>query len=73
MGFNFNRDSFWERVVIELNNRKISQAKLANQIDISYGRLRNWIYKSYIPDAYTACEIAETLGVTVEYLVKGSA
>ena len=65
------RNIFWERVIIQIKDQNTTQLKLATLIGISYQRLRNWIYRNYIPDAVTACEIAENLGTTVEYLVWG--
>ena len=65
------REVFWDRIVNELKSRKITQVNFSRLMGISYDRLRNWIYKNYIPDAITACEMAECLGVTVEFLVRG--
>lgn len=65
------RHVFWQRVIRELKRKNTTQIKLAQLTGISYERLKNWIYKNYIPDAVTACEIAENLGTTVEYLVWG--
>ena len=65
------KDIFWERILRELKSQKMSQVQFSRHMGISYERLRNWIYKNYIPDAVTACEMAECLGVTVEFLVRG--
>ena len=51
---------------------KISQEKFAEYIGLTVRTLWGWIYHNRIPDAATACSIAEALGVTVEYLVRGT-
>ena len=65
------KDPFWQRVQALLKAHKIGQDKLADYIQINPNTLRGWIYKNRIPDAYTACDIADALGTTVEYLVRG--
>jgi len=62
---------FWDRVKDLLRTRKITQRQLAVLTGLSYSTLKFWICYGYSPDVDTACEIAETLGVSVEYLVKG--
>ena len=66
------KDSFWVRTKYLLKTHKISQRKLAGYIGIPPGTLLNWIYRDLIPDARTACAIAEGLGVTVEFLIRGT-
>jgi transcriptional regulator with XRE-family HTH domain len=41
-------------------------------LGVPAGTFWSWIYRNDIPDARTACAIAESLGVTVEYLVRGT-
>ena len=62
---------FWERAKKLSRALKISQEQLAAQINVSYGTLRYWICYGYLPDAETTCDMADLLGVTVEYLVRG--
>jgi transcriptional regulator with XRE-family HTH domain len=66
------RISFWSRVKEELKAHRYSQKDLAEYAGIALQTLRGWIHYGRIPDAVTACSIAEALGVTVEYLVRGS-
>jgi len=66
------KDPFWVRTRYLLKTHKISQHKFAGYIGIPPGTLWNWIYRNLIPDAKTACDIAESLGVTVEFLVRGT-
>jgi len=63
---------FWTRVKQQIKAHKYSQTKLADYIGIPLQTLRGWIHYKRIPDAAIACNIAEALGVTVEYLVRGS-
>ena len=65
-------DSFWIRVKRLIRAHKISQAKFAEYIGLTARTFWGWIYHDRIPDAATACSIAEALGVTVEYLVRGN-
>ena len=51
--------------------RKITQKQLAVFTDTNYSTIKFWICYGYSPDVDTACEIADALGVSVEYLVKG--
>jgi len=63
---------FWVRARQQIKAHKYSQKKLAEYIDVPVQTLWGWIHYNRIPDAMTACDIAEALGVTVEYLVRGS-
>jgi transcriptional regulator with XRE-family HTH domain len=63
--------SFWARVNTLNKTKKITREKLADHIGVSLHTLKGWIYNNRIPDAFTACDIAGSLGVTVEYLVNG--
>ena len=62
---------FWDRVKILLKEKKITQKELAVLTDLKYSTLKFWSCYGYYPDADSACDIANILGVTVEYLVKG--
>ena len=62
---------FWPRVKRQLKAHKITQVKFAEYVGLSPGTLRGWIHHNRIPDAVSACYIADALGVTVEYLVRG--
>lgn len=64
--------SFWSNVKEELDYNLMSQKELAAKIGISYNTLQSWITKDRLPDAADSVKIANTLGVTVEYLVTGS-
>ena len=64
--------TFWTRVKAQLKAHKFSQTKLADYISVPVQTVWGWIHYDRIPDAVTACQIAETLGVTVEYLVRGN-
>jgi len=64
-------DPFWERVKKLIRAHKISQEKFSAYIGISFNTLKTWLKFNRIPDAYTAHDIAVSLGVSVEYLVTG--
>ena len=63
---------FWERTKKLIKAHKITQEKFALYIGVVPGTFRNWIYYGIVPDVITASNIADALGVTVEYLVKGT-
>jgi transcriptional regulator with XRE-family HTH domain len=64
-------DSFWGRVKILIRAYRISQEKFAAYIAVSYDTFRNWLRYNRLPDIYTACDIADALGVSVDYLARG--
>ena len=66
-------DTFWTRVKRELKAHKISQLKFAEYVGINPYTFRGWIQYNRMPDAVSTCDIADALGVTMEYLVKGKA
>ena len=66
------KDPFWERVQALQKAHKISLDYLAEYIGIKPNTFKGWMYKGRIPNAYSACDIADALGVTVEYLVWGN-
>ena len=65
------REPFWQRTLELIKVHKISQVNFAAYIGINYDTFRGWIRHNRIPIATNACNIADALGVTVEYLVKG--
>jgi transcriptional regulator with XRE-family HTH domain len=67
---NMEKSSFWTRVKRLVKAHKITQEKFATYIGVAVSTLKGWIHFNRIPDAVTACDIAKSLGVTVEYLVR---
>ena len=65
-------ESFWQRAKNLIKSHKISQHDFAVYIGIPPRTFWGWIHRNVIPDASRACLIAEALGVTVEYLVRGT-
>jgi len=63
---------FWERVKKSIRAHKISQKEFASYVGINYNTMKTWIYYDRVPDAYSACDIASALGVSMEYLTRGS-
>jgi len=62
---------FWERAKKHIRAHKISQRDFAAYIGICYGTLKDWMCYGIIPDALTTNNIADALGVSMEYLIKG--
>jgi transcriptional regulator with XRE-family HTH domain len=67
----YQKNSFWGRVLILLRAHKISQKNFAAYIGVNFGTFKNWLYYNRLPDIYTACDIADALGVSVNYLARG--
>ena len=63
---------FWERVKRLLAVHKTCQKEFADYIGVSQRTLEGWIRYKRIPNALYSCSIAEALGVTVEYLLRGN-
>lgn len=63
---------FWQNVKTLLKANNLTQKKLADICNISFGTLQGWIAKSVIPDVFSSVKIARVLGVTVEFLVTGT-
>jgi len=63
---------FWERTKKLIKAHKITQEKFASYIGVVPGTFKNWLYYGIVPDVITACNIADALGVSVEYLVRGT-
>ena len=62
---------FWERTKKLIKNNNMTQEKFAVKMNISYNTIKYWMCYGLVPDAETACQIADLLEVPVEYLVKG--
>ena len=65
------RDPFWTRTLEQIAAHKITREKFAEYIGVNFDTFRGWVLHNRIPNAYTTCDIADALGVSVEYLVKG--
>jgi transcriptional regulator with XRE-family HTH domain len=63
---------FWERAKILIRAHKISQEKFAAYVGVSFGTFKHWICYGLLPDVETAVNIADALGVSVEFLVRGT-
>jgi len=63
--------AFWLRVKSLLKANDLTQAELAKLAGVSYHTLRSWINNKRFPDVSSAAEMANVLGVRVEYLLLG--
>jgi len=63
---------FWNRVKKILRAHKISQIKFAANLGIHYSTLKYWICYGLLPEIETAFSIADALGVSIDYLVRGT-
>ena len=63
---------FWERVKKHIKTHKISQRNFAAYVGIPFGTFRDWLCYGMYPDIRSASNIAEALGVSLEYLIRGA-
>lgn len=63
----------WKRVNTLIKIRNTTQSALSTKCGFSQRRIQNLSGTNRLPDAVEITKIAEALGVTVEYLVTGSA
>ena len=64
-------NNFWKRVKDLLKAHKISLAKFAEYVNIPESTFYSWLHFSRSPEVITAYNIANALGVSVEYLITG--
>lgn len=64
--------SFWERVVIILDQKEIPRKELIISTGIESSLISKGLSDTSIPRTETALKIAQFLGTTVEYLVTGN-
>jgi transcriptional regulator with XRE-family HTH domain len=62
---------FTDRMEILLKEKKITQAHLADNLQIRKATISDWKRNSAYPTADIAVKIAKALDTTVEYLVTG--
>jgi transcriptional regulator with XRE-family HTH domain len=67
----YPKNSFWGRVKILMKAHKISQEKFAAYIGVNFCTFRDWLRYNRMPDIYTAYDIADALGVSIDCLVRG--
>ena len=63
---------FWNRVKILIQSQKVNQKEIASQVGVNYSTFRYWICYGLLPDMETATDIADALGVSLEYLIRGA-
>jgi transcriptional regulator with XRE-family HTH domain len=62
---------FWEMVALEVGKQKTSFEWLYQKTKVAKGTFSSWKTRKTLPRADEAFQIAEALGVTVEYLLTG--
>ena len=63
--------NFWERVDQLLDEKGITKKSLSTEAGFDPSNISKGLKKNNMPSAETAVKIAEILGVSTEYLVKG--
>ena len=62
---------FWERAKKLIRSHKISQKNFSAYVGIPFGTFKDWLCYGVYPDINSACKIAEALGVSLEFLIRG--
>ena len=62
---------FWDRTKKLIKSHKVTQRNFAAYVGITYGTLKDWLCYGVYPDVLSAIKIAEALGVSLEYLIRG--
>ena len=62
---------FWEMVAHEVGKQKTSFEWLYQKAKVSKGTFSSWKARNMLPRADAAYKIAQSLGVSVEYLLTG--
>ena len=62
---------FFDRVKEEIKKQNTTQEWIAKKCNISVSTFKGWISKERVPNVKQAVAIAQTLGISVEYLVTG--
>jgi len=62
---------FWDMVALEVSRQKTSFEWLYRKTKVAKGTFSSWKTRNILPRADIAYKIAESLGVTVEYLLTG--
>lgn len=58
-----------ENIAIARKRLKLTQAKLAEMMNVSYQAVSSWERDENIPDTYNLIELAKILGVSLDWLV----
>ena len=70
MVYKYGMLTFWKRVK-DLLTDDLNQSWLSRKIGVSHTTMSSWINRDRLPKADLAVQIAQALGVSVEYLVTG--
>lgn len=65
------KDTFWDRIQFLLDKKGMTAIALSQSVGLSQGAITNYKNGGF-PKADIAVRIAQTLGVSVEYLVTGT-
>jgi hypothetical protein len=65
------KNSFWIRVKELMESRRITVVMLALLLDVQPKILRKWMFWNHVPDDFCKCKIANTFGVSQEFLIHG--
>ena len=58
-----------ENIVIARKRLKLTQARLAEMMNVSYQAVSSWERYESIPDTYNLIELARILNVSIDWLV----
>ena len=64
-------EAFWKRVKLLLKERNLTQAAAAKVCGRSLYTFKGWMSKNIIPPLDNAYDLAQLLGISLEYLITG--
>ncbi|GHV83027.1 hypothetical protein AGMMS50212_03670 [Spirochaetia bacterium] len=64
--------TFWNNIKQEIKRQNTTHEWVAKRAGISFNTFQGWISKDIFPRVNEAVRIADALGTSVEYLVRGS-
>jgi transcriptional regulator with XRE-family HTH domain len=67
-----DRNSFWERTIRLIKAHKMTREQFTAYIGVPLRTFEGWIHKNLFPDVQTAADMATALGVSLDYLVRGT-
>jgi transcriptional regulator with XRE-family HTH domain len=63
---------FWMRLKSEIRAKNTTQEWIAGQIGVPFGTFKKWMTRKTYPNVKEGLEIANLLGISIEYLVTGT-
>ena len=67
-----NTKMFWGRVRTQMKEKGVTQQEMSKVCEVPFPTFRNWMARNLNPPLVYADRISKYLGVSLEYLIRGS-